>query len=110
MGAFNSSRDVIIRTQKWSEAVSFYRSVLALPIAHEDEAMVGFESGSFRLYVEKGPEHGAVFEFLVPDVQAAKRQLLKAGCTIVEEDPDLPRCYIKDPHGLVFNLQRSPSP
>jgi len=66
--------------------------------------MVGFETGSFRLYVEKGAEHGPVFEFLVSDVEVAKRQLLEAGCTIVEEDPALPRCYIRDPYGLVFNI------
>jgi catechol 2,3-dioxygenase-like lactoylglutathione lyase family enzyme len=105
--SFKSSRDVIVRTGKWSDAVSFYGSVLGLPTAYEDAIMVGFETGSFRLYVEKGPEHGPVFEFLVPDVDAAKHKLLEAGCTLVEEDPALPRCYIKDPFGLVFNIGRS---
>ena len=66
--------------------------------------MMGFETGEFCLYVEKGQEHGPVFEFLVPDVQAAKRKLLAAGCTIVEEDESLPRCYIRDAYGLVFNI------
>jgi predicted enzyme related to lactoylglutathione lyase len=103
-GAFNSSREVILRTEQWSDAVAFYGSILGLPIAYRDATMVGFETGAFRLYVEKGKEHAPVFEFLVPDVAAAKRQLLAAGCTVVEEDPALPRCYIKDPFGLVFNL------
>jgi predicted enzyme related to lactoylglutathione lyase len=103
-GSFKSSRDVILRTEKWSDVVHFYGSVLGLPIACEDARIIGFETGSFRLYVEKGKEHGPVFEFLVRDVDAAKGKLLEAGCTIVEEDPSVPRCYIRDPYGLVFNI------
>jgi catechol 2,3-dioxygenase-like lactoylglutathione lyase family enzyme len=106
-GSFKSSRDVIVRTGNWSEAVTFYGSVLGLPTAYRGANMVGFETGSFRLYVEKGPEHGPVFEFLLADVEAAKNELLEAGCTLVEEDPALPRCYIKDPFGLVFNIGRA---
>jgi catechol 2,3-dioxygenase-like lactoylglutathione lyase family enzyme len=109
-GPFKSSREVILRTEKWSDALSFYGSVLGLPIAYQNATMVGFETGAFRLYVEKGPEHGPVFEFLVSDVEAAKRQLLAAGCTIVEEDPSLPRCYIRDPFGLTFNLGQASDP
>jgi predicted enzyme related to lactoylglutathione lyase len=102
--SFRSSRDVIIRTDKWSQVKQFYGSVLGLPIVMNEAGMVGYETGSFALYIEKGKEHGPVFEFLVPDLEAAKRQLLEAGCTIVEEDPAVPRCYIEDPFGLVFNV------
>ena len=73
---FRSSRDVIIRTDKWAEATTFYESVLGLPIVHRSETLIGFETGAFCLYVEQGEEHGPVFEFLVPDIQAAKRGLL----------------------------------
>jgi predicted enzyme related to lactoylglutathione lyase len=47
---------------------------------------------------------GPVFEFCVTDVNKAKQDLLTAGCAVVAEDASVPRCYIKDPHGLVFNL------
>jgi predicted enzyme related to lactoylglutathione lyase len=104
---FKSSRDVIIRTEDWFEAVHFYRTVLSLPVNHESETLVGFETGGFCLYVEKGPQHGPVFEFLVPDVQAAKNRLLSAGCTVLEENASVPRCYIRDPYGLVFNVGRA---
>jgi predicted enzyme related to lactoylglutathione lyase len=103
-GSFKSSRDVIIRTEKSSQAARFYGSVLGLAKTYQEANMVGFETGSFQLFIESGKEHGPVFEFLVPDLEAAKRQLLEAGCTIVEEDPSLPRCYIRDPFGLVFNI------
>ena len=104
---YRSSRDVIIRTRNWDAATKFYGSVVGLPLSHESESLKGFETGSICLYVEKGKKHGPVFELLVPDIQAAKRRLMAAGCVVVEEDASLPRCYIRDPFGLVFNLGRA---
>jgi catechol 2,3-dioxygenase-like lactoylglutathione lyase family enzyme len=104
---FKASRDIIVRTEKWLEALEFYGSVLGLPITHRSETIVGFETGSFCLYVEQGKAHGPVFDFLVPNIQAAKQQLVAAGCTILEENPAVPRCYIRDPFGLVFNIEQT---
>jgi hypothetical protein len=42
-------------------------------------------------------------------VSTAFRALLAAGCSLVEEDPVVPRCYIRDPHGLVFNIAQRPA-
>jgi catechol 2,3-dioxygenase-like lactoylglutathione lyase family enzyme len=102
---FRASRDVIIRTERFDAAVRFYESVLGLKRFLDGESMAGFETGAFRLYVERGSEHGPVFDFLVPDMQAAKSALLSAGCALIEEDPAVPRCYIRDPYGLVFNIE-----
>jgi predicted enzyme related to lactoylglutathione lyase len=101
---FRSTRDVIIRTDKWAAATKFYKSVLGLPVTLRSETMMGFETGDFQLFVEKGKKHGPVFEFLVDDVEATKRKLVAAGCTVMEEDPALPRCYIRDPYGVAFNI------
>jgi catechol 2,3-dioxygenase-like lactoylglutathione lyase family enzyme len=105
--SFRASPDVIIRTGQYEEAVRFYESVLGLAVVHRSATLVGFDTGAFRLYVEPGPRHGPVFEFRVPDLEGAKRSLLSAGCAIVEEDASVPRCYIRDPHGLVFNIEQS---
>jgi predicted enzyme related to lactoylglutathione lyase len=104
--AFRASRDVIIRTEAFAEAVQFYEATLGLAVVHRSDTLVGFDTGSFRLYVEPGPRHGPVFEFHVPDLQDARRALLSAGCAIVEEDASVPRCYIRDPHGLAFNIHQ----
>ena len=104
---FKASRDIIVRTDNWSEALNFYGKVLGFPSTERTKTIVGFETGAFCLYVEQGKEHGPVFDFLVPDIQEAKRQLVAAGCTIIEENPAVPRCYIKDPYGLVFNVEQS---
>ena len=105
---FTSARDIIVRTENWNEAVDYYRSVLGLSVAYDGATLIGFETGAFRLYVEKGPAHGPVFEFLVDDVPAAKQKLLSAGCIVVEEDASVPRCYLRDRYGLVFNIGARP--
>lgn len=105
--SFESSRDVIIRTPDWQRAIEFYGSVLGLPIVHRGQSLVGFETGSFCLYVEPGSDHGPVFEFLVPDLAQARRRVLAAGCTVQEENNSVPRCYIRDPFGVVFNLAQA---
>ena len=101
---YRSTRDVILRTPDWERAKAFYGATLGFGTAYEDDRMIGFETGTFRLYVEKGAAHGPVFELIVDDVQAVKRKLLAEGCSVVEEDARAPRCYVRDPYGFTFNL------
>ncbi|MHB8817289.1 MAG: VOC family protein [Steroidobacteraceae bacterium] len=110
--AFQASRDVIIRTDKFQEATRFYRSVLKLRIVHDSDSLVGFDTGAFTLYLENGrnQSHGPVFDFIVSDIEVAKSALVSSGCTIQEENPAVPRCYIRDPYGLVFNIEQKQSP
>jgi catechol 2,3-dioxygenase-like lactoylglutathione lyase family enzyme len=105
-----SSRDVIIRTESLAEAERFYAEFLGFAASSRSGNIVGFETGSFCLYVEKGSNHGPVFDFLVADVEAMKTRLLAAGCTLIEEDRSIPRCYIRDPYGVTFNLGKSDAP
>ena len=107
MEGLRSTRDVILRTDAMGEAARFYETVLGLPVSLRREGLVGFETGSFQLFVEEGAvAHGPVFELRVPDVAAARARLVAAGCTVVEEDPRVPRCYLRDPYGLAFNLDQ----
>jgi len=103
-----SSRDVILQSPKFSESVQFYENVIGLPVAYRSDRLVGFETGSFCLYVEPGDASGPVFEFFVDDVAGAARRLLAAGCSIEQDDPAVPRCYVRDPNGFTFNLRASP--
>jgi catechol 2,3-dioxygenase-like lactoylglutathione lyase family enzyme len=106
MRKFASTRDVIIHTGKFEEAVRFYEQTLELPVTMRSDKLVGFETGSFQLFVDgrDSLRTGPVFEFAVADVQKAKQEFLAADCSLIAEDASVPRCYIKDPHGLVFNL------
>jgi catechol 2,3-dioxygenase-like lactoylglutathione lyase family enzyme len=105
--AFQSSRDVIIQTADWTKAIEFYETTLGFRVIQRSPNLIGFDTGAFCLYVEKGNRPGPVFDFLVSDAQATKNRLLAAGCTIVEENPAVPRCYIRDPFGLVFNIEQT---
>jgi predicted enzyme related to lactoylglutathione lyase len=103
-----SGRDVIIRTSAWAEAVGFYEKVLGFQVKDRGKTIVGFETGSFMLFVERGKDHGPVFDFLVADIQATKKRLLAEGCTLIEEDASVPRVYVRDPYGVVFNIGQRP--
>jgi uncharacterized protein YndB with AHSA1/START domain len=103
-GRVTTTRDVIIQVQSLEAATRFYGEVLGLDVAMRQEGLVGFETGSFRLYVERGASQGPVFELLVPDLDAAKEKLLARGCEVVDENPDIPRCYVRDNFGMVWNL------
>lgn len=102
-----SSRDVIIQVDDWPRAVEFYEKTMGFPVTHQSPKVLGFETGSFCLYVEKGSQPGPVFDFLVPDMRETKDRLVAAGCTIIDENPAVPRCYLKDPFGLVFNIEQA---
>ena len=90
--AIQSSRDVIIQTNNWAKAIEFYETILGFPVTHRSPTLMGFETGAFCLYVEKGNRPGPVFDFLVPDMHATKSRLVDAACTVVDENPTVQRC------------------
>ncbi len=101
-----STRDILIQTDRPGEARAFYEGVLGFPVFLDDPAMCGLESGAFRLFIDPAPALGPVLELETPDFFAMKARLLEAGCTIESEDPAIPRCYLRDPFGLIFNLRQ----
>jgi hypothetical protein len=66
--------------------------------------MVSVHGGNINLFIERGPALGPVLEVSVDSVEEAKVRLVKQGCVIVKDEPKFPRCYIKDPYGLIYNL------
>ena len=99
-----STRDVIIRTNRLDAAKAFYQDVMGFELFEQTERLLGFETGSFRLFVEAGSAQGAVFDFVVDDIDDAKARRLELGCGVEEENPSVPRLYLRDPFGLVFNI------
>ena len=57
--SFHSTRDVIIRTETFDEAVRFYETVLGLPVTLRKEGLVGFETGSFPSSSSRAARLGA---------------------------------------------------
>ncbi len=99
-----STADVILQVASLDDARAFYGKVLGFPVSSPKEDLLEVRTGSSTLYLEAGRLPDPVFEFLVDDVAEAKAELLRQGCKLVEEDRTIPRCYLRDPFGLVFNL------
>jgi catechol 2,3-dioxygenase-like lactoylglutathione lyase family enzyme len=99
-----SSRDVLIQTKNIDKAAKFYENILGFKKFEQSEQIKGFETGSFRLFLDKGEPYGPVFELFVPDLEKAKKTLVENGCKIEIEDPKVPKCYVRDPFGFIFNI------
>jgi len=99
-----STKDAIFRARDLKAVKAFYGGKLGLPLIAESDSLVGFDTGAFTLYFELGEPDGPVFEFTVDDAARAKADLIAGGCVVIEENPAVPRIYLRDPFGLVFNI------
>jgi predicted enzyme related to lactoylglutathione lyase len=96
--------DILIQAQDPMKAASFYVEQLGFQITGETPQMVSLHGENINLFIERGPVLGGVLEVTVDNVEQAKVRLVKHGCEIVKDEPDFPRCYVKDPFGLIYNL------
>ena len=96
--------DILIQAEDHKNAAWFYVQQLSFKITDETPRMISLHGQHINLFIERGPALGPVFEATVESVEEAKIRLLKNGCAIVKDEPDFPRCYLKDPFGLIYNL------
>ena len=96
--------DILIQSQDPKNAVRFYVDHLGFEVTEEKPNMVSLCGEHINLFIEQGPALGPVFEVTVASVEDARQRLVKQGCKVVKDEPEFPRCYIKDPYGLIYNL------
>jgi predicted enzyme related to lactoylglutathione lyase len=96
--------DILIQAKAPKRAAKFYVEQLGFSVTGETPEMVSLHGPHINLFIERGPKLGPVLEVTVKDVKEAKRRLVKKGCRIVKDEPKFPRCYVKDPFGLIYNL------
>ena len=96
--------DILIQAPDPTAAAAFYVEQLGFEITGEDPQMISLHGRRINLFIEKGPSLGPVLEVTVDSVEAAKQRLVAKGCQVVKDEPDFPRCYVKDPFGLTYNL------
>ena len=96
--------DILIQSQDPKTAATFYVEQLGFEITDEVHHMISLYGEHINLFIERGPGLGPVFEVTVANLEEAKQRLVKNGCTIVKDEPNVPRCYVKDPFGLIYNL------
>jgi hypothetical protein len=95
--------DILIQAPDPKKAAAFYMEQLGFEITGETP-MLSLHGENINLFIEQGPALGPVLEVTVSSVEEAKARLVKNGCEIVKDEPDFPRCYVKDPFGLIYNL------
>lgn len=96
--------DILIQAQDPEKAGAFYVENLGFEITDNNPKMIGLHGKNINLFIEPGPTLGPVLEVTVNDVAEARVRLVANGCEIVKDEPDFPRCYLKDPFGLVYNI------
>jgi len=96
--------DILIQAKDPKRAAAFYVKQLGFEITGTMPDMISLHGNHINLFIERGPKLGPVLEVTVKNVAEAKRRLVKKGCKIVKDEPEFPRCYVRDPLGLIYNL------
>ena len=101
--------DILIQAESPADAARFYVERLGFEITGETPTMVSLHGPHINLFIEKGPALGPVLEVTVDDFAKSRQYLTENGCEIIKDEPEFPRCYVRDPFGLIYNLsQRRP--
>jgi catechol 2,3-dioxygenase-like lactoylglutathione lyase family enzyme len=96
--------DILIQAPDPMEAANFYVKELGFEITDQKPNMISLHGNHINFFIERGPALGPVFEVTVKSVKEAKARLTRKGCKIVKDEPGFPRCYVRDPNGLIYNL------
>ena len=96
--------DILIQAQDPKKAADFYVEQLGFSITGEDALMISLQGSHINLFIEQGPALGPVLEVTVGNVEETRRRLVDNGCEVVKDEPDFPRCYVRDPYGLIYNI------
>lgn len=96
--------DILIQAKNPKKAAEFYVKELGFEVTDANPKMIGLHGPNINLFIEPGPAIGTVLEVTVKSVKEAKARLKKKGCRIIKDEPHVPRTYIKDPNGLIYNL------
>ena len=96
--------DILIQAPEPKTAAAFYVEHLGFRITGEDPGMISLHGAHINLFIERGPALGPVLEVTVENVREAVRRLVENGCRVVKDEPEFPRCYVRDPYGLIYNL------
>jgi predicted enzyme related to lactoylglutathione lyase len=97
-------KDILIQAPDPGVAAAFYVEHLGFTVTDPNPRMIGLHGNNINLFIEPGPPLGPVLEVTVANVAEATRRLVAQGCKVVKDEPEFPRTYVKDPHGLIYNL------
>lgn len=105
---FKMSGNLLLTHPDAKEVARFYEETFGMEVYEETGDETGLQTGDLVLYVADEPEVGFVYEYLVPDLEVAREELLARGCQVVVWEGRGKPCYMRDPFGFVFNLWEAP--
>lgn len=105
---FKFSRCLCLQSPDAQKMLAFYRDTMGLPQMNATDEMPELAGGPNRIFFDNGDLRGPIMEFLVPDLEKAREELLIAGCTVVRWEGKGQCCYMQDPFGFWFNLWEDP--
>lgn len=105
---YKFSRCICLETPDFAAMVAFYRDTMGLSIVHEHPGSAELNASPVRLFVDERPTANVVFEFLVPHLEDARKELTTLGCRELRWEGKGGCCYMADPFGFIFNLFEEP--
>jgi catechol 2,3-dioxygenase-like lactoylglutathione lyase family enzyme len=109
-----------VRTGDLNSAARFFADVMGLPLIHQSEGLVQFETPSGQLFEVFGPSsryfelHACpVLAFQVEDLRAARKELQSRGVEFVTDvrgNDSEAWFYFRGPDGYLYELWQTPRP
>lgn len=98
--------DILIQAPDPARAAAFYVEQLGFEITDRNPRMIALNGKHINLFIEPGPALGPVLEISVGDIAETVERLKEQGCEVVLDEPHVPRIYVRDPYGLLYNLSK----
>ncbi len=102
--SYRLSKNINLETPNLEEAVQFYHEVMGLRLAEMGKDWARFDTGGVQLFITRGRTLGPITEFIVENIEKARKDLLDRGCTVITWEGKGKPCYMRDPFGFAFNL------
>jgi catechol 2,3-dioxygenase-like lactoylglutathione lyase family enzyme len=102
---FRANTDVAVHVPDLAAAEAFYGGVLGFAVTERGPTHLAFDTGSFKLWVNRDDEARPFIPSLdTPDTSAARVALTDAGCRIVRNADGTGGFYFEDPFGFVIDV------
>ena len=105
---FKLSRCINLRHPDREDIVEFYRTVLGLEVTGRVGEAYELGTKPIRFFMDKADKPKLVLELIVPDLEAAREELVAAGCEVICWEGKGKDCYIRDPFGTTYNIWEDP--
>ncbi len=97
--------DILIQAPDPAAAARYYVDILGFEITDEQPDLISLHGKNINMFIERGEALGGpVLEVFVPNLELAKRDIVAAGGAVIKDEPQFPRCYVRDVNGLIYNL------